>query len=300
MAFKVSTSEVATFLTCKQRWMYAHHPSYNLEPRTLGLALTRGLIGHEALEIYYKALSLGRLEIDARDASQSFIMKKALKEIQTGDSEKAKMISFLGTRLKAYFESDLNQQMLKEYDILGAEMLVTAPLPGMVDVEFAGRIDLALQKNSGPNKGEVFPWDHKFTYNFWPENAIAMNAQISNYVWSLREMGYRSRNGVLNMIRYREDAIDKFKAEPIETNSTMRKNFIENHVVAANHIVDLKLEREVGLADGVTRSTSKFNCEYCPFVQLCMTEAKGLDSTLMVKASYRPNSYGYDSELDVA
>jgi len=242
----------------------------------------------------------GRLEEDAREASQGFIIKKALAEIRTGDAEKAKMISFLGTRLKEYFESEQNKNLLKRYNILGVEMLVTAPLPGCEDIEFAGRIDLALEEASGPNKREVFPWDHKFTYNFWPENAIAMNAQISNYVWALREMGYRSRSGVLNMVRYREDAKDKFLQEPIETNSTMRDNFIQNHAEAARTIVELKQKDKVGLKDGVTRSTSKFNCEYCPFVMLCMTENKGLDSTLMVKASFRPNSYGYDSELDVA
>ncbi|MFE1915001.1 PD-(D/E)XK nuclease family protein [Streptomyces anandii] len=300
MVFNVSTSEVATFLTCRQRWMYAHHPSYNLEPRTLGLALTRGLIGHEALEIYYKAISHGRLEMDAREASQSFIMKQSLKAIQLGDGEKAKMVSTLGVTLMEYYESEQNQKLLKDYNILGVEYLVTTPLPGTVDINFAGRIDLALETAKGPHRGEVSPFDHKFTYNFWPDLAIAMNAQISNYIWSLRELGYRSRNGYLNFIRYREDAVEKFMHAPIETNSTMRDAFINNHFEAAKQIVDLKLEPKVGLKDGVTRSTSKFNCEYCPFVMLCMTEAKGLDSTLMVKASYRRNSYGYDSELDVA
>ncbi len=299
MTFKVSTSEVATFLTCKQRWMYAHHPSYNLEPRTLGIALTRGLIGHEALEIYYGALMSGKLESDAREASQNFIMQKALTEIQIGDSEKAKMISFLGVRLKEYFDSDGAKYLLSTYDIIGVEHLVTAPLPGS-DIQFAGRIDLLLQIPTGPNRGEVEPHDHKFTYNFWSENPIKLNVQISNYIWALREMGYRSRNGYLNMIRYRDDAMERFRSEPIETNSTMRNTFIENHLVAAEQIVELKQKPKVGIKDGVTRSNSKFNCEYCPFATLCLTESKGLDSTLMVKASYRPNSYGYDSELDVA
>jgi hypothetical protein len=34
-------------------------------------------------------------------------------------------------------------------------------------------------------------------------------------------------------------------------------------------------------------------------VDLCYTEVSGLDSSAMVAANYRSNSYGYDSELDV-
>jgi CRISPR/Cas system-associated exonuclease Cas4 (RecB family) len=300
MAFNISTSEVATFLTCKQRWMYAHHPSYNLEPRSLGIALTRGLIGHEALEIYYRTLMEGKSESEARMGAQHFILKKGTNEINTGDSEKAKMIGSLGVRLSEYF--DKGQEFLKGREIIGVEHKVIVPLTE--DINFAGRIDLVLGINSGPNKNEAEPHDHKFTYNFWPDIAVNLNAQISNYIWALRELGYRSRNGFLNMIRYREDAKEegsgKFKSAPVPTNSTMRTSFIMNHLEAAKKIVDLKIKPKVGLAEGVTRSTSKFNCEYCPFATLCLTESQGLDSSLMIKASYRPNSYGYDSELDVA
>lgn len=295
--FRVSTSEVATFLTCKQRWMYAHHPSYNLEPRTLGMALTRGLIGHGALEVYYKALFNGSDDTTAISKASDFIVQKTLHEVMLGDSAKAEMISSLGVILNDYYQN--TKWLLDEYNLLGVENVVSAPLPGEPDIEFAGRIDLTLEVKSGVNKGEVIPWDHKFTYNFWSEKALKMNAQISNYVWACREMGMRSRKGYINMLRYRGDAKESFKQEEIKTNSTMRDNFIVNHVVAAREIVNLKLKDKVGLKDGITRSTSKFNCEYCPFVDLCYTEASGQDSTTMVKASFRKNSYGYDNVLDV-
>lgn len=276
--------------------MYAHHPSYRLEPRTLGIALTRGLVGHEALEVYYKNIMEGKSEEDARKLSQEFVMTRTLKEITTGDSEKARMMGELGVLLMSYY--DANMDVIKNYDIIGVEHKVIAPLPN-TDINFAGRIDLVLSIPSGPNRGEAIPWDHKFTYNFWPEIAVQLNAQISNYIWALNELGYRSRTGVLNMSRYRADAIEKFKQEDVPTNSTMREAFIKNHAVAAEQIVDLKLQNRVGINEGVTRSASKFNCEYCPFSKLCLTESKGLDSSTMIKASFRPNSYGYDSELDV-
>lgn len=298
MSYKVSTSEVATFLTCKQRWMYAHHPSYNLEPRTLGIALTRGIVGHEALEIYYNSIMNTQSHELSIEAVNDYFMKRSLHELTVGDSSKAEMISSLWGILRDYIET--SKWILDKFNIVGAELLVTAPLPEVSDIDFAGRIDLALGIMSGPHKGEVIPWDHKFTYNFWPEMSIKMNAQISNYVWALRQMGYRSRKGTLNMLRYRENAIEGFKQEEVPTNSHLREAFIKNHVEAAKVIVDLKQKDRVGLKDGVTRSTSKFNCEYCPFSTLCYTEACGLESETMVKASFRPNSYGYDSELDVS
>lgn len=298
MSFKVSTSEVATYLTCKQRWKYAHHPSYNLEPRTLGVALTRGLIGHEALEIYYKGIQEGKSSDDSASASISFIMDKSLEAMSQGDSAKARMIANLGTLVQDYFQE--SKWILDKYNIKGVEYLVTTPLPGVSDIEFAGRIDLVLEVPSGPYKGELIPWDHKFTYNFWPEAAIKMNVQLPNYVWALREMGFHSRKGVISMLRYRENAQEVFKQEEVPTKSAMRDVFIHNHVIAAKEIVNLKQKPKVDVSDGITRSVSKFNCEYCPFSTLCYTEATGEDSTTMIKASYRANSYGYDSELDVS
>ena len=295
MVYKVSTSEVATYLTCAQRWMYAHHPSYNLEPRTLGIALSRGLVGHKALEIYYQSIFDGNTEQSSRESVQEYIIKEALKAMQMSDSEKSLMISTLGVLVGDYF--DENMDLLKQYNIIGVEHLVTASLTD--EIYFAGRVDLALEEKSGPYRGYVVPYDHKFTYNFWPDTAIKMNAQISNYIWAYLSNGYRSRKGVLNMLRHRDNSQQKFKQFEVPTNTEMRNTFIKNHVVAAQRIVELKKKPTVGMPDGVTRSTSKFNCEYCPFVNLCYTEACGLDSKTMVEASYRPNSYGYDSVLDI-
>lgn len=293
--FKVSTSEVSTYLTCKQRWMYAHHPSYNLEPRSLGIALSRGLVGHKALEIYYGSIHKGNLEADSRKAAQDYLVQEALKCMAIGDGAKSLMISSLALVLSEYF--DQASYILDEYNILGVEQLMLAPLTD--EIYFAGRVDLALEEKNGSYKGYVVPFDHKFTYNFWPEMPIKMNAQISNYIWSYKVNGYSSRRGIINQLRYRENAVEGFKQENVPTNSSMRNTLILNHRVAAEDIVELKKKPTVGVEDKITRSVSKFNCEYCPFAQLCHTELTGQDSSTMIEANYRPNSYGYDSVLDI-
>ncbi|MGS2592212.1 PD-(D/E)XK nuclease family protein [Streptomyces hebeiensis] len=297
MSYKVSTSEVATFLTCKQRWMYAHHPSYNLEPRTLGIALTRGVVGHKALETYYKAIYEGLSNEEAINKANDFLVKESLDSMMAGDIEKSRMISDLGLVLKNYFSEQL--WILDSYEIVGVESLVNAPLPHTDNIDFVGRVDLLLKIVKGLNKGEIVPWDHKFCYNFWSESSIKMTPQIPNYIWAVREMGMHSRSGIISMIRYRSNAQESFKQESIETKSSLRDVHIVNHTVAAKQIVDLKQKSKVSTSDGITRSASKFNCEYCPFINLCYTEAQGLESETMIKASYRPNSYGYDNVLDV-
>jgi hypothetical protein len=275
--------------------MYAHHPSYNLEPRTLGVALSRGLYGHKALEIYYSEILKGTLESDARQASQEYLVKEAMKAMMVGDGAKSLMISSLGIVIGNYFDQAL--YILDEYNLLGVEQLMLAPLTD--EITFAGRVDLALEEKKGSYRGYIVPFDHKFSYNFWPEMPILMNAQISNYIWSYLANGYRSRRGIINQLRYRETAVDSFKQENVPTNTPMRETLIKNHVIAAKDIVALKKIPTVDVERGVTRSVSKFNCEYCPFAKLCHTELTGQDSSSMIQANYRKNSYGYDSVLDI-
>lgn len=291
----VSTSEVATFTTCKQRWKYAHHPSYNLEPATLGVALTRGVVGHEALEIYYRAIMHGDSHEKASSEAEQFLIKRTLNEVQVGDAEKAKMLSYTAVLVKQYFQDNLH--LLKEYKVVGVEEVFIFPLTSTIN--FAGRVDVVFESRFGNYKGERFPFDHKFCYNFWSENSIKLNAQIPNYVAALRMNGFHSRKGFINMLRYRENAVDKFLQEEVPTNSTLRSTFLDNHTKVAEEIVELKKLPTVSLEDGITRSVSKFNCEYCPFAELCIAEASGKDVTLKIKANYKPNSYGYDSELDI-
>jgi hypothetical protein len=294
--YRVSTSEVATYLTCAQRWMYAHHPSYHLEPRTLGVALSRGLMGHKALEIYYQAILDGKLESEARQLIQSYIMTQSLNAMKVGDISKSQMVAALGVILMEYVEES-TPILLKQYNIVGVEQVLVASLTK--EIYFAGRVDLALEEKHGAYRGYIVPFDHKFTYNFWPEASLRINAQISNYVWAYRENGEKSRRGIINMIRYRDNAQERYKQESVPTNDSLRNKLIQNHVIAAQRIVELKKKPTVDVSDGVTRSVSKFNCEYCPFSNLCYTEACGDDASTMIQANFRPNSYGYDDILDI-
>lgn len=272
--------------------MYAHHPSYHLEPRTLGLALSRGVFGHKILEEFYEDLRLGSNYSDAVEKSLTNLASRAALEVTIGDSEKGKMYVALGDTMKQYFaETD---KMLGNYEIVGVEHLLITPLPNS-DINFAGKVDLLLKISNGPYAGYVEPWDHKFTYDFWSEQALDLNPQISNYTWAIEQLGMKVKQGVINMVRYRDNAIEKFKQYPVTAKKIIQRTFIEDHKEAAEEIVELKTKP----VERLKRSASKFNCQYCIFATLCNAQLNGVDTTLMQKANFRPNSYGYDSELDV-
>src|SRR5690606_31282683 len=230
-------------------------------------------------------------EAAARKLTQDYVVSEALKNLTVGDAAKAEMLTSLGVIVTEYFEQA--KYLLKEYNIGAVESLITAPLPGCDEIEFAGRVDVVVEVKSGPYKGEIVSYDHKFCYNFWSDIPLLMNPQINNYVWAFREKGYRSRKGIINMLRHRDNAQERFKQHEVVTNSDLRGTFIMNHVQAAKQIVELKKHPKVGLDEGVSRSSPKLNCEYCPFARLCYTEASGEDSSTMLKAEVRRNSYGH-------
>src|SRR5215203_2365357 len=57
----VSNTEVTSWLTCTRQHYYRF--KLGVEPKQFSLALTRGIIGHSALEQYYLALQRG-LSVD--------------------------------------------------------------------------------------------------------------------------------------------------------------------------------------------------------------------------------------------
>ena len=53
----ISNSEVSTWLSCRNKYRYAF--DLDLEPKKRSDPLTRGTIGHDALDVYYKTLQAG-------------------------------------------------------------------------------------------------------------------------------------------------------------------------------------------------------------------------------------------------
>ena len=66
MTIAISNSEVSTFLQCERRHFYSFIDNGGLEAKTKSMSLNRGIIGHEILAVYFKALQRGSNEKDAQ------------------------------------------------------------------------------------------------------------------------------------------------------------------------------------------------------------------------------------------
>ena len=51
---RISNSEVSSFQQCERKWYYGY--KMNLEPNVTSTSLSRGVLGHEILAVYYKVL----------------------------------------------------------------------------------------------------------------------------------------------------------------------------------------------------------------------------------------------------
>jgi hypothetical protein len=288
----VSGSEVSTYLLCQRKALYSFHPEYNLEPKTLGPALARGIAGHKALELFYSDVKENEDWDTAAHTSINNLLGQSMKCITDGDTAKAEMISHLATVLNNYYER-FND--LKVFEILGVEELVEGDLPDSPNASFIGRVDLTIKLKGGKYKGETSPFDHKFVYNFWPDGAFAVNAQMPNYVWGVRNTYTNAvvKRAWVNQLRHRKDAVEVFNRRDIEPTRMEVAELIDNHSRAATQWVKIKRMTGEDARKTVLRNPAKFNCEYCPFTRLCRNELIGEDVELMKKTEFKPNSYGY-------
>lgn len=297
---RVSGSEVSTALSCQRKALYSFHPAYYLEPNSLGPALTRGNIGHKALEIFYTQLMQGVEREVAKANVIERLMNKAMGYMSEGDGFMTEMVGKLATRLDEYFEYYHDE--LDEFEIIDVEMLVERDLPDSYNATYAGRVDLVVKYKRGMWKGEVAPLDHKFLYNFWPENVYIMNAQMPNYVGALQEMFPNEviKRAVVNEVRHRDNADEKFKRQDLVPTRLEISRLLDNHSRAATDWAAIKALPVEEARNIVTRNPTKFACQYCPFIRLCKAELLGEDTTLMIKHEFKPNSYGYAERDDEA
>lgn len=292
---KVSGSEALSIGTCERKHMYAFHPGYALEAKYQGDAITRGLIGHAALEIYYGDIMRGKTLEDAKNSVKAFLSAQMVEAMVNENTRVVDIVTgLMGLLLKDYFESEHNRKFLESTRILGVEYGVSVDLPGRTTLP--GKLDVLVKYIKGDWNGEVAPVDHKFVYNFWGENAFRMNAQMPNYIYCLRHMmpGAVIRRGVINQIRWRDNASQQFRFDEIKASKPEVEELILNHIGLAEwaaHNRSLPVEK---IRRDARRSISKYNCENCSFLTLCKLELTGGDVQGLIKMSYQPNSYGYD------
>lgn len=296
MVIRISNSEGLAYGSCETKWMFAHHPEFKLEPKYQSLALTRGLVGHEVLEVFFKAI---KKEIPVDEAK--ILANKRLIEILT-----EAMISDIPNKIVAcnelipiineYFSSALLFEFLDSIEILGVEIGFEIPLyDGMI---LPGRIDLLVRYTKGRYKGEVVVVDNKFVYNFWSEDDFKMNSQIPTYIKGARILHPDAviRRGMINQLRHRSNAQERFTLTPLTPTAFEIKAIIGNHIRLSEKIEKALATPGKQLRVEATKTLSKYSCGNCGFKLLCKSEITDGNTKDLAIMHYQPNSYGYNGE----
>lgn len=277
----ISQSEVDSFKNCKRKHYYSF--GEKLEPKKHSDSLTRGTLGHKALDAFYSHLK----EFPGDWEQAAYIGTQAILEKVTADN--TQLIMKLQTLLTKYFMHA--QETQDYYEILAVEHEFRYTIPGTkLVIPFTP--DLIWRNKY---TGKVYVVDHKFLFNFYSENAIAISPQLAKYVGLLRLMGYDVEDAQYNMIRHRElkEGSKLFSLQRCNLGDRKVKTYVEDQIVAMGEIADIKelpLDRWEQIA---TRTASSFNCEHCPMLELCLIDLNGGNRDLMIRTYYQPNTYGY-------
>lgn len=295
MTIRVSNSE-ALALSCEARWMWAFHHDFKLEPKTQSIALTRGTIGHQALEIFFRGILEEIKREDAEAGAINFLISTLTEASKKGDYVSLEAATQLMPIIKEYFTSWTLKKFLSEVDILGVEQRFDVELPGGFIIP--GQADMVVRYKEGQYKGETAPIDNKFVYNHWSEDDFRMNSQIPTYIYGLRNLYPKAviRRGIINQLRHRSNAVERFVMTPITPERGEINSVIENHIKQASRIAELQKLSGEEIQQSAIKTLSKYTCGNCGFRSLCKSELIGGNTHNLIKIDYRANSYGYGGD----
>jgi len=275
----ISNSEASAFTQCQRKHYYGF--LRKLEPNETGQALSRGIIGHEAMEAYYRGLMEGKPVQECRDAAIN-IVSAYLQQGYADTAMLADLINLL-TRYFRYYDHT-------EWEILGVETAYEIPVND--DWYFGMRLDLLVRL---ADKTVVLV-DHKFVYDFYSDTVLEMNAQMPKYLGTLRFNGIRAEYGILNQIRYRlkkggnEDS-ELFKRARITPNNHEVRTYMGEQFEISERIMERRELSPEEQSRKAVRTANQMVCKNCSFEPLCKSEAMGGDIALMVSQDYKANAY---------
>lgn len=283
VARKVSNSETTTWLQCQRRYLYQY--DLNLRPKKLSQALSRGILGHEVVAEYYSARKAGQNHADALVQARRLLYAKPDYDLD--------IVAEVDKIVNNYFRV-YGDEIGSKYSILAVEEQYEIPLTS--DFIFVMRLDL-LVKNLKTNRTEL--WDHKFVYDFWSQDDLALDPQRPKYIGALRFNNNFVDEAVLNQLRYRsikQPTDDQLFKRTVQQPSQAKINTVlREHVQASREIVEwrkLSLDERRRVAK---RSANKMTCRSCSVKQLCMSELDGGDISYAIKTDYVTNEYGYNN-----
>ena len=278
----VSHSEVDQYLSCERKHYYAF--GKQLQSQHMSDSLTRGTLGHEALEVYYKEIQQGTSPDESALAALDHFKEFIEKGYDLG------LLADLQDLLLRYFA--VAPSWDETYEILYVEQEFRLNISD--NIEYPYKPDLIVQDRV---TGRIYVLDHKFIYNFYTVDDMKISPQLPKYIGALRSNGINVHSGLYNMLRWRKiksTAVnDNFRREGVPINNNRLAVTFREQVTAMEQIGQLKKLPPDVWETQVLRTASSFNCKNCSFHQLCTLDLAGEDTSMAEKYDYEPNTYGY-------
>lgn len=283
----MSNSEVEAFQKCQRKHWYGY--GLNLSPREKNLPLRAGILGHSVLEKYYKAK---RAELTHDECVHEGLSVLAAYMLHPD----VEVYSIVLKRFLEYAEHYRHEP----FRVIDVEGVYTMPLGN--GIEYALTLDLLVEYTSGQYKGQQVLIDHKWTSDFWSENAVNMLPQIPKYIYTLRKLGSTADFGIVSQIRYRKMK-DGYTPDKIFRRSIVKPtperiaNIIRIHEKVTSIIRQRKIFPDLWEMDAV-QTIYRQQCDNCFFRTPCEIELDGRDASYTFQTMYEQNTYGYkDSSL---
>jgi hypothetical protein len=283
----ISNSEVFAWNKCQRYYYYSF--DLNLTPIRPANALARGIVGHSALEQYYKWLQEYPGDFEGAKQYGFHVLLRAMDQANMFDEN---MLIELRNVLGHYFE----YAKTDGWKILAVERRFDWQITD--DIAYTLRLDLAIRDPKWG--GEVVIVDHKFVYNFWSQDDIDLNPQLPKYMGGIVANGLKVDRVMVNQIRYRVrqsrpyEHHEMFKRDYDKPTPTTIKNLMREQVVISRRIQEwrqLPLEERNSRAVGVRNNLI---CKNCSFANLCITDLKGGYIDGVIETEYQQNDYGYN------
>lgn len=290
---KISGTEVGMFNTCQRQHYYRF--GLDIEPRfgNLGPALTRGIIGHMALDAYYTLMQKGYTVEQCREAAYDVITTKLIELVSYDPDDTAKMKII--AQLKVLIAGYVDHYKEEPFEVLQVEKFYSAKVSD--DAEHNMRLDLLIQFTSGQYRGDLCVVDSKFLYNFKTDREINMDSQLPRYIKTLKENGITVTKGMFNQLRYRQlknpAPQDVYRRAMVKPTTTRIDKIWAEQEQNVENIYRLKALPVDEWSRKATRNMGPFTCKYCPFASLCDKELENTNIKNTLTMDYQPNTYGY-------
>lgn len=287
----VSNTEVSAHNKCENlhryQFMLPTLSGLGIEPKLFGLALFRGIVGHAAMEAYYRNGQSVEAAVHVLKDEYQILLKHWPDAFKHQEAL---------VELISVFQAYRSYYPTEPFRVIELETVHKVPLiEGKVD--YALKLDTLIQFIEGPYRGDFAIMDHKFVYNFKSQDELKLNVQLPKYVKTLQKEGITLSKGILNQIRYRNmkdpDPAKRFQRTFLPYNAAKADRIWKEQQVTAQRIYDARHDPDYF----AVRTLNDMVCKGCAYARICNIELEGRDLKNVIDLEFQPtgtfNGYGY-------